>query len=114
MHTRALRRLTALALLPTPSLVDQYMAAGALDPASGLGRLRATGIAAAQNVTVNPSLTAPGHVAIATGSTAAHNDVVANTFHLVASPFALTVSGFAAPIGGYALTPHGPAETAAP
>jgi Type I phosphodiesterase / nucleotide pyrophosphatase len=53
-------------------------------------------------MTVSPLLTAVGHVAIVTGSTAAHNDVVANTFHLVASPFALAISGFGAPIGGYA------------
>src|SRR5262245_26690979 len=69
----------------TPRLVDEQMAAGALSPTRGLGLLQRKGIRAAQNVTVSPSLTAAGHIAIATGSTAAHNDVVANTFHLVAS-----------------------------
>ena len=71
----------------TPRLVDQYMASGALSPTQGLGLLQNKGIRAEQNTTVSPSLTAPGHIAIATGSTAAHNDIVANTFHLVASPF---------------------------
>src|SRR5262245_63644240 len=61
-------------------------------------------------MTISPSLTAPGHIAIATGSRAARNDVVANTFHLVASPFATTISGFAAPIGGYSVGPP-PAES---
>ena len=102
----------------TPRLVDEYTAAGALDPATGLGRLRGTGIVAKQNETVSPSLTAAGHIAIATGSTAAHNDVPANTFHLVASPFSppnqFTLGGFAAPIGGYSLTNHGPEESANP
>ena len=60
-------------------------------------------------MTISPSLTAAGHIAIATGSTAAHNDVVANTFHLVASPFVSNVSGFAAPVGGYSI--DGPAES---
>src|SRR5919106_2882721 len=95
----------------TPRLVDEYTAAGALDGASGIGRLAARGLAARQNATVNPSLTAPGHIAIATGSTAAHNDICANAFHLVASPFALNISGFGAPIGGYSI--DGPAESPA-
>ena len=85
----------------TPRLVDQHMASGALSPTQGLGLLQNKGIHAEQNTTVSPSLTAPGHIAIATGSTAAHNDIVANTFHLVASPFNTNVSGFSAPIGGY-------------
>ena len=50
------------------------------------------------------------HVAIATGSSAAQNDVVGNTFHLHASPFASNISGFGAPIGGYELLGPGPAE----
>jgi arylsulfatase A-like enzyme len=132
--TRTLRRLTALVLLPalllvdaaaaapriivisldgaTPRLVDEYTAAGALDPHRGIGRLASHGLAARQNVTINPSLTAPSHIAIATGSTAAHNDISANTFHLVASPFTSNISGFSAPIGGYSI--DGPAESPAP
>ena len=98
----------------TPRLVDQHMASGALSPTQGLGLLQNKGIRAEQNTTVSPSLTAPGHIAIATGSTAAHNDIVANTFHLVASPFNTNVSGFSAPIGGYELTSHGPVESSTP
>jgi predicted AlkP superfamily pyrophosphatase or phosphodiesterase len=71
--------------------------------------LQSKGIRANQNTTISPSLTAPGHIAIATGSTAANNDVLANTFHLVASPFTFNISGFAAPIGGYSI--DGPAES---
>src|ERR1700752_255747 len=114
--TRMLRTLTALTLLvsfglvdaaaaaprviaisldgATPRLIEEYTKAGALDPRRGLARLAANGLVARENTTVNPSLTAPAHIAIATGSTAAHNDVPANTFHLVASPLNLTISGF--------------------
>jgi len=76
----------------TPRLVDQYLASGALPPNEGLGLLQAKGFKAQINETVSPSLTAVGHIAIATGSKAAKNDVVANTFHLVASPFNLNIS----------------------
>jgi Type I phosphodiesterase / nucleotide pyrophosphatase len=101
----------------TPRLVQEYTEVGALDRTSGLGRLAARGLVARQNTTVNPSLTAPSHIAIATGSTAAHNDVPANTFHLVAGPLTgptSTISGFGAPIGGYTLGPHGPTESTVP
>ena len=94
----------------TPRFVDAYLASGVLDPATGLGRLKERGIVATRNVTINPSLTAAGHIAIATGSTAAHNDVVANTYHLVASPFTANISGFGAPIGGYSIDGPGPSQ----
>jgi hypothetical protein len=87
----------------TPRLVDQYLASGALPPNEGLGLLQAEGFRAQINETVSPSLTAVGHIAIATGSKAAKNDIIANTFHLVASPFSLNISGFGAPIGGYCI-----------
>jgi hypothetical protein len=93
----------------TPRLVDEQMQSGVLSPTRGLGLLQSKGIRANQNATISPSLTAPGHIAIATGSTAANNDVLANTFHLVASPFTFNISGFAAPIGGYSI--DGPAES---
>src|SRR5262249_15122944 len=84
----------------TPTLINQYLQTGVLSPDQGLGYLFTHGLEAQQNLTVTPSLTAPGHIAIATGSSAANNDIDANTFHLLASPFTSTVSGFAAPIGG--------------
>ena len=89
----------------TPWLVNQYLGSGVLSRQEGVGLLQSRGIKALRNITVCPSLTAPGHIAIATGSTAAANDIVANTFHLIASPFTSNISGFAAPIGGYLVDP---------
>jgi predicted AlkP superfamily pyrophosphatase or phosphodiesterase len=97
----------------TPRLVDQYTQSGALNPNEGLGYLQQFGIRANQNFTISPSLTAPGHIAIATGSIASINDISANSFLLVASPFnASTISGFGAAIGGYSI--DGPAESPNP
>jgi Type I phosphodiesterase / nucleotide pyrophosphatase len=93
----------------TPRFVEKYLANGILPPDRGIGLLKHKGVHAERNFTVSPSLTAVGHIAIATGSTAAHNDIAANTFHLVASPFLTTISGFGAPIGGYQIA--GPAIT---
>ena len=56
-----------------------------LDQRTGLGRLRAHGVRAEQNITATPSVTAVSHIAIATGSTAAHNDVSGNSIHPVAA-----------------------------
>jgi Type I phosphodiesterase / nucleotide pyrophosphatase len=52
----------------TPRFVDQYLASGAISPNTGLALLREKGLTARQNLTITPSLTAPGHIAIATGS----------------------------------------------
>ena len=64
-----------------PDLIQHYLRSGALPWHGGLGRLVRNGVVAAQNVTATPSLTAVSHIAIATGSTAAHNDIPANTYH---------------------------------
>src|SRR5262245_31114952 len=96
----------------TPRLVDQFMRDGTLARNRGLRLLDREGVSAERNFTVNPSLTAAAHIAIATGSTAARNDIPSNTFHLVASPFISTISGFGAPIGGYSHA--GPAESPVP
>jgi hypothetical protein len=93
----------------TPRIVDQLNAGGQLNPNEGINLLRAKGFSAVQNITIAPSLTAAAHIAIATGSIAAANDVVSNTFHLVASPFTFNISGFSAPIGGYLI--DGPAQS---
>ena len=109
----------------TPRLVDQYLASGALPSNQGLGLLKSVGVEAVQNITITPSLTAPGHIAIATGSTANNNDINANSFNLIANPFytitsgnvrATSISGFAAPIGSYNYTGPGidPSETDTP
>jgi len=96
----------------TPSLVEEYLSKGVLNPNQGLGLLKKRGIMAQQNVTCTPSLTAACHIAIASGSTAARNDINSNSFHLVASPFNQNISGFAAPIGGYSI--DGPTESPDP
>jgi len=93
-------------------IVRQLLASGALSPNKGIGLLFTRGAVANGSVTVSPSLTAVNHIALATGSTAAHNDIPSNTFHLVASPFTSNVSGFSAPIGGYDVV--GPAESLNP
>ena len=92
-----------------PDLVEEYLRRGVIDRRSGLGRLRHLGVSADENVTVTPSVTAAAHIAIATGSTAVHNDIPANTFHAVAAPITTSLSGFGAPIGGYQIQPLGPA-----
>jgi hypothetical protein len=94
-----------------PALIKKYLASGVLDPNTGLGRLAAHGVVADQNITVTPSVTAVSHLAIATGSTAAHNDVTGNTIHAVVAPIGATLSGFGAPIGGYQISPLGPTPT---
>src|SRR5262245_38648143 len=92
-----------------PDLVEHYLRTRVLDRKTGLGRLKARGVVAEQNITVTPSVTAVAHIAIATGSTAPHNDIPLNTFHPVAATIATSISGFGAPIGGYRLSPLGPA-----
>lgn len=91
-----------------PALIQEYLAKGILKRKGGLGSLSRNGAVAAQNVTATPSLTAVSHIAIATGSTAAHNDIPANTYHPVAATISTSISGFAGPIGGYAISPLGP------
>lgn len=91
----------------TPPLINQYLDNGVLSQNEGIGLLQSQGILAKQNVTITPSLTAPAHIAIGTGSNAARNDINANSFHLVASPFNQNISGFAAPIGGYSTSIDG-------
>src|SRR5215510_16186972 len=84
-----------------PAIVQQLLASQDLNSSKGLGLLLSRGAFATGSMSTSPSLTAPNHIALATGSTGAHNDIAANTFHLTASPFASTISGFGAPIGGY-------------
>ena len=94
-----------------PDLIQSYLKSGVLDKKTGLGRLKAHGVVAEQNITVTPSVTAVAHIAIATGSTAPHNDIPLNTFHPVAASIGTSISGFAAPIGGYQLSPLGATTT---
>ena len=93
-------------------IVDDFLARGILPSNRGLGLLRRRGFFVGRSVVTTPSLTAVSHLAMATGSTAVHNDVPSNTFHLLASPFTSNINGFGAPIGGYSI--DGPAESANP
>jgi len=93
-----------------PDLIQRYLAQRVLPANGGLGTLSKTGVVALQNVTATPSLTAVSHLTIATGSTAVHTDVPANSFHQVATPITSSTSGFGAPIGGYEISPVGPSD----
>ncbi|VIO80576.1 hypothetical protein CI41S_74080 [Bradyrhizobium ivorense] len=99
-----------------PDFIKKFIDEGVLPRDGGLARLSRRGAVATQNVTASPSLTAVSHIAIATGSTAVHNDIPSNTFEAVVAPITSSISGFAAPIGGYQESPLGPSPrpTAAP
>jgi predicted AlkP superfamily pyrophosphatase or phosphodiesterase len=88
----------------TPHLVEEFIAQGILPADRGLGWLQQQGVSAQQFTVATPSLTAPSHIAIATGATAVQNNITANRFHLLGTPFEQTISGFAAPIGGHYLS----------
>src|SRR5215510_5634896 len=90
-----------------PDLIRKYLDEGVLPKNGGLARI-SRGVVARQNVTATPSLTAVAHIAIATGSTAVHNDIPSNTFQNVAASINTSASGFAAAIGGYRINPLGP------
>jgi predicted AlkP superfamily pyrophosphatase or phosphodiesterase len=96
------------------STAEEFLSKGILPSArrgGGLALLKRSGVVALQNVVITPSLTAPSHIAIATGATAARNNITANTFHLVVSQLVRTISGFGAPIGGYTIAdPPAPSE----
>jgi predicted AlkP superfamily pyrophosphatase or phosphodiesterase len=90
-----------------PDLIRKYLDEGVLPKNGGLDRI-SRGVVARQNVTATPSLTAVAHIAIATGSTAVHNDIPSNTFQNVTAAINTSASGFAAAIGGYRINPLGP------
>jgi hypothetical protein len=93
----------------TFSILQDYLNSNQLDSHTGLGYLANAGIFL-PSTAATASLTAPGHVAIATGSIAANNDINSNFFHPVAGPFSSGISGFAAPIGGYDIHREGGSE----
>ena len=55
-------------------ILKNYLETNQLDPNTGLGLLANKGVFVPSTV-ITPSLTAPSHIAIATGSTAANNDI---------------------------------------
>src|SRR5262245_28994854 len=93
-----------------PDVIERFLRNGVLDRDGGLGTLARNGVVAEQNITATPSLTAVSHIAIATGSTAVHNDIPSNTFHPVGANISTSLSGFGAPIGGYTINPLVPAQ----
>src|SRR5262249_37714440 len=90
-----------------PDLIQKFIDDGVLPRDGGLAEI-SRGVVARQNVTAQPSLTAVAHIAIATGSTAVHNDIPSNTFQAIVGSITSSISGFAAPIGGYQITPLAP------
>jgi hypothetical protein len=66
--------------------------------AGGFARFFDEGQVADWLVPVNPTLTAPNHISLATGYPPGQTGIVGNAFHPPGAPFLETVSGFAAPI----------------
>ena len=52
------------------------------------------GLVAERMVNINPTLTAPNHISLATGYPASRTGIVANTIHLPGTPLTATVRGF--------------------
>lgn len=71
--------------------------------AGGFARFFAEGEVAGRLVPVNPTLTAPNHVSLATGYAAGVTGIVSGVFHPAGAPWPRTVSGFAAPIAAETL-----------
>ncbi|PZO56276.1 MAG: hypothetical protein DCF15_09220 [Phormidesmis priestleyi] len=94
----------------TFSILQDYLTNDQLDSDTGLGYLAKTGIFL-PSTPATASLTAPGHIELATGSIAANNDINSNFFHPVASPFESGISGFGAPIGRYDIHGEGAGES---
>ncbi len=98
----ARRRVILLSLdgaaVDTLSALDREGALGA----GGFSRFLGDG-EAARLVPVNPTLTAPNHISLATGRVAGDTGIVANSFHPAAAPWPRAVSGFDAPIAAETL-----------
>ncbi len=67
--------------------------------AGGFSRFFREGQVADRLIPVDPALTSPNHISLATGYPAGQTGIVSNLFHPPGAPFVKTVSGFAAPIG---------------
>jgi predicted AlkP superfamily pyrophosphatase or phosphodiesterase len=67
--------------------------------AGGFSRFFQEGQVADRLIPVDPALTSPNHISLATGYPADQTGIVSNLFHPAGSPFVETVSGFSAPIG---------------
>jgi Type I phosphodiesterase / nucleotide pyrophosphatase len=60
----------------------------------GFARFFQEGQVAERLVNINPTLTAPNHISLATGYPASRTGIVANTIHLPGTPLTATVRGF--------------------
>jgi hypothetical protein len=78
--------------------LHRLYAEGNLD-AGGFARFFREGQVAEAIVPVNPTLTSPNHISLATGYDAGSTGIVSNRFHWPGTPWPSVVSGFDAPIG---------------
>ena len=67
--------------------------------AGGFSRFFQEGQVADRLIPVDPALTSPNHISLATGYPAGRTGIVSNLYHPAGAPFVETASGFAAPIG---------------
>jgi predicted AlkP superfamily pyrophosphatase or phosphodiesterase len=77
--------------------LHQLYAEGVLD-AGGFARFFREGQVATGLVPVNPTLTAPNHISLATGYPAGSTGIVSNRFHPPGAAWGVVMSGFDAPI----------------
>jgi predicted AlkP superfamily pyrophosphatase or phosphodiesterase len=77
--------------------LQRLYAEGKLD-AGGFDRFFREGQVAEAILPVNPTLTSPNHISLATGYPAGATGIVSNRFHWPGSPWGTVVSGFDAPI----------------
>jgi predicted AlkP superfamily pyrophosphatase or phosphodiesterase len=80
----------------------QFRASGAVG-SEGYFRVAAQGFSAGRVIPVNPTLTAPSHISIATGQTPDVHGIVSNSFHVPGQPPAQWGSGFSADISSETL-----------
>ncbi len=76
----------------------RLLAASGYREGYGLAAFADAGLVVDRAIPVNPTLTAPSHIAMAAGATPARTGIVANRFHLPGTPITETVSGFDHPI----------------
>lgn len=97
------RRVVLLSLDGASSeTLHQLYRAGSLG-GGGFSRFFREGMVADALVPVDPTLTSPNHISLATGYPPAGTGIVSNRFHPAGAPFLERVSGFSFPIGAETL-----------
>jgi hypothetical protein len=71
----------------TDTIVDKYLQNGVLDAKTGLGLLKSKGVAATDNETITPSLTAAAHIASEAKDYRVSGGVGNDTFYLLPSRY---------------------------